>query len=73
MEDLVLEEKTRFDGATVKVIGPNYVPGKPVGEEEGRWLQKLRDREEILRYLRTGERYWYSKDWYGSERRKSPA
>jgi len=26
-----------------------------------------------LRYLETGERYWYGKDWFGSEKRKNPA
>lgn len=37
------------------------------------WRSKLRNREEILNYLKTAQRYWYSKDWYGSEKRKNPA
>lgn len=69
----VREEKTRFDGVKVEVLGPTYEPGKPVGKDEGNWRRKLRDRAEMLKYLKTGERYWYSTDWYGSERRKNPA
>lgn len=68
-----LEEKTRFDGSKVQVLGPTFEPGKPVGEREGRWLGKLRDRQEMLKFLQTGERYWYSQEWYGSEKRKNPA
>ena len=56
-----------------EVLGPTYEPGKPEGEEMGRWRQKLESREERLKYLQTGERYWYSKDWFGSEKRKTPA
>lgn len=37
------------------------------------WRKKLATREEMLKYLKTGERYWFSKDWYGSEKRKNPA
>ena len=39
----------------------------------GNWRKKLKNREEMLKYLQTGERYWFSKDWYGSEKRKNPA
>jgi len=38
--------------------------------ESGNWRKKLKNREEMLKYLQTAERYWFSKDWYGSERRK---
>jgi len=55
------------------VLGATYDKGKPEGEELGKWRQKLRDREEKLKYLQTGERYWYGKEWYGSEKRKNPA
>ncbi len=34
---------------------------------------KLGTRQEKLKYLETGERYWYSKEWFGSEKRKNPA
>ena len=37
------------------------------------WREKLKDREEMLKYLKTADRYWYSDDWFGSEKRKNPA
>jgi hypothetical protein len=57
----------------VDVLGATYEAGKPEGEDVGKWRQKLGTREEKLKYLETGERYWYSQDWYGSEKRKNPA
>ena len=57
----------------VEVLGATYEAGRPEGEEAGRWRQKLESREEKLKYLQNGERYWYGQDWYGSERRKTPA
>jgi hypothetical protein len=48
-----------------------YEPGSPTGPQN--WRHKLRDRDEMLRYLETGERYWFSDEWYGSEKRRSPA
>jgi len=55
------------------VLGATFDEGRPEGEEMGRWRQKLSNREEKLKYLENGERYWYGKDWYGSEKRKNPA
>jgi hypothetical protein len=55
------------------ILAETYEPGEPQGEELGRWRQKLADRNEKLKYLKTGERYWYSDDWFGSEKRKNPA
>jgi hypothetical protein len=57
----------------VEVLGETYEKGKPEGEEMGRWRQKLASRTEKLKYLRTAERYWFGKDWFGSEKRKTPA
>jgi len=58
----------------VEVLGATFEKGKPeTGGEEGRWRQKLGSREEKLKYLQTAERYWYGKDWFGSEKRKTPA
>lgn len=57
----------------VEVLGETYEKGKPEGEEMGRWRQKLASRTEKLKYLRTAERYWFGKDWFGSEKRKNPA
>ena len=57
----------------VEILAETYEAGEPVGEDEGRWRQKLESRDEKLKYLETGERYWYSDDWFGSEKRKNPA
>jgi len=57
----------------VELLGETYEEGKPEGEEVGKWRQKLETREEKLKYLQTGERYWFGKDVYGSEKRKNPA
>ena len=53
------------------VLGPTYEAGKPDAPDD--WRKKLRSREEMLGYLKTACRYWYSDDWYGSERRKTKA
>ncbi|MBM2824739.1 MAG: hypothetical protein HW402_403 [Dehalococcoidales bacterium] len=67
-------EKKKAPGRNeVEVLGETFEEGKPQGEETGRWRQKLATRAERLRYLETAERYWYGKDWYGSEKRKNPA
>jgi len=67
-------EKKKAPGRDeVEVLGPTYEDGKPEGEEAGRWRHKLDTRAARLRYLETGERYWYSDDWFGSEKRKNPA
>ncbi len=68
-----IEKKSAPGRDEVEVLGATYEEGKPEGEELGKWRQKLRDRNEKLKYLQTGERYWYGKDWYGSEKRKNPA
>ncbi len=57
----------------VDILAETYEAGMPEGEEVGRWRQKLESREEKMKYLRNGERYWYSDDWFGSEKRKNPA
>jgi len=67
-------EKRKAPGRDeVEVLGATFEEGKPEGEEVGKWRQKLDTREEKLKYLQTGERYWYGKDVYGSEKRKNPA
>ena len=65
------EEKASFDGKKVRVLGPTFEKGQPDKPEN--WRQKLRNREEKLDYLKSGERYWFNEDWFGSERRKTPA
>ncbi len=60
-------------GEKAEVLGPTYEKGAPEGEDEGRWRQKLQSRDEKLKYLQSGERYWYSQEGFGSEKRKTPA
>jgi len=64
------EEKKAKQQKKIEVLGPTYEPGKP--NEPIRWRQKLRNREEMLKYLQTAERYWFGKG-YGSEKRKTEA
>ena len=67
-------EKVKAPGRDeVELLGETYEPGEPADNKLGGWRQKLESREDKLRYLKTGERYWYSDDWYGSEKRKNPA
>jgi hypothetical protein len=54
MTEQQLEEKTSFDGSTVKVLGETYEQGKP--EKPENWRQKLKDREDMIAYLKTGVR-----------------
>ena len=72
-----MEDKTRKEKAPrkekVEVLEETLEKGSPQNEDEGKWRQKLISREEKLKYLQTAERYWYGKDWYGSEQRKNPA
>lgn len=68
-----VKEKSAPGREKVEVLGATFDQGTPQGEELGKWRQKLRDRQEKLKYLQTAERYWYGKEWYGSEKRKTPA
>jgi hypothetical protein len=68
-----ISKKSGLGRDKVKVLGATFEKGKPKGDAAGRWRQKLRNREEKLKYLETGERYWYGKEWFGSEKRKNPA
>ncbi len=68
-----VEKKSAPGREEVEVLGATFEEGKPDGEELGKWRQKLVSRQEKLKYLQSGERYGYGKDWYGSEKRKNPA
>ncbi len=68
-----IEKKSAPDREEVEVLGATFEEGKPEGEELGKWRQKLVSRQEKLKYLQPGERFWYGKDWDGSEKRKNPA
>jgi len=63
------EERMKSNEKT-EVLGPTYEPGKPV--EPIRWRGKMRNRDEMLKYIQSGERYWYGES-HGSEKRKTPA
>ena len=65
--------KTAPGRESVEVLGATFEAGKPSGEEAGKWRQKLQSRKDKLKYLETAERYWSSKECYGSEKRKKPA
>ncbi len=73
MKEYQVEETSAPNRDKVEVLGATYEEGKPEGEEMGRWRQKLGNRAEKLKYLNTAERYWYGTDWFGSEKRKTPA
>lgn len=66
-----LIKKMSHTGEEVEIIGPTYEAGKP--EFKGNWRQSMVTRAEMLKYLKTGERYWYAEEGYGSEKRKTPA
>jgi len=68
-----VENKKAPGREEVEILGATFDDGKPEGKELGQWRQKLRNRQEKLKYLQTGERYWYGKEEYGSEKRKYPA
>jgi|GEM_PF-374028 len=65
------EKKKDFSGKDVELLGPSYEEGTPT--EKGDWRNKMKDREDMIQHLKTGLRYWYSSEWHGSERRKTPA
>ena len=68
-----VEKKKSPGWGEVEVLGPTFDEGKPEGKDAGKWRQKLGSRQEKIKYLQTGERYWYGEEWYGSEKRKNPA
>ena len=71
MSEYKYQEKESFDGKMIKVLGETYEEGKPA--EKNDWREKLGSKEDRINYLKTALRYWYSKDWFGSEKRKQEA
>ena len=53
-----IEKKDAPGRGKVDVLGATYEEGRPEGEDAGRWRHKLRNREEQLKYIEAGERYW---------------
>jgi hypothetical protein len=70
---MIIEKRKAPGREEVEVLGSTFEEGKPSGENMGKWSQKLATRAETLKYLQTGQRYFFSKDWFGSEKRKTPA
>jgi hypothetical protein len=70
-----IEKKKAPGREAVEVLGDTCEAGKPTGENMGRWSYKLASRSENLKYLQTGQRYFYcpSGEGFGSEKRKNPA
>jgi hypothetical protein len=57
----------------VELLGATFEAGQPQGAEMGKWNQKLANRDEKIKYLQTGMRYFYEAEGFGSEKRKNPA
>jgi hypothetical protein len=70
---LEIQKKKAPGREEVEILGSTFEEGKPGGENMGKWSQKLTTRAETIKYLQTGQRYFFSQDWFGSERRKTPA
>lgn len=66
-------EKSSSSTGKVEVLGATFEKGTPDAKDLGRWRQKLESREDKIKYLQTAERYWYAEEWFGSEKRKTPA
>ena len=60
-------------GSEEEILGSTCEEVKPQDIDMGKWCHKLSSRAEILKYLKSGQRYFYSDDWFGSEKRKTPA
>lgn len=76
MAEPKFEEKERFDGTKVQILVPDY---EPQSYDRYSWRKNIpfvnvmEEGNPTMKYLKTAERYFYSKDWFGSERRKNPA
>ncbi|MBN2467196.1 MAG: acetyl-CoA decarbonylase/synthase complex subunit delta [Deltaproteobacteria bacterium] len=68
---VTFEAKKDFSGNEVRVVGAGYEAGKPA--EKVDWRRNFKNKDEMVQYLKTGLRYWYSTQGYGSEKRKKPA
>jgi hypothetical protein len=73
MGEYKMEKKQSASWGQVDVLGETYEPGQPQGDAQGRWEPKLLSRQEKLKYLKESLRYWYAKEGFGSEKRKTPA
>jgi hypothetical protein len=71
MSEKIVEKKD-FSGKTVKVLDETYEPGNPSVDNDqiDNWRNKIRNRDQNMKFLESSQRYWYSNDWYGSEKKK---
>ena len=65
------QESMKMKHKESEALGP--IDEKESPKIKGPWRHKLTDRQDKLKYLRQAERYWYSEEWFGSEKRKNPA
>ncbi len=73
------EEKERFDGKKVKILIPTYGPSPD--EDRYEWRNNISgvsmgvEADPVMGYLKSAERYFSSDpgEWFGSEKRKTPA
>ncbi len=66
-------EKEGFDGKKVQILGETYAEGVSPVMQPYKWRSKIQGRQNQLRFLETGLRYWYAEEGFGSEKRKTPA
>ncbi len=66
-------ERELYDGSKVEILGDQCEPGSAT--EPFNWRLSMTAREEQVKYLKNGERYFYcdQEEWFGSETRKTPA
>jgi hypothetical protein len=57
-------------GKKIKIIQDSADPGQAEGKND--WREKIKDRDDMLRQVKTDLHYWYA-EGYGSEKRKKPA
>ena len=68
--DYKLKDMKDFAGHKVKLIQESYEPGQAQGKED--WRNKLEDKEQLIKQVKTELHYWYGPS-FGSEKRKKPA
>lgn len=66
-------EKEAPGRGKVTILAETYEKGKPKDVSLGYWRNKMETRQERLNYIKTGERYWYAEEGFGSEKRRNPA
>ncbi len=77
MPEAKFEERKKFDGTTAKILVSD-LSGTPEYDRY-KWRAHIElvnmgeNVDPVKKYLQTAERYFYSKDWFGSEKRKNPA